>query len=330
MMELGIRRRRILTLPLLAAGAHAKAATVPAQPQDPRVVQLQGRAAIDRVAVLDAVQVGERIIAVGVRGQVFTSDDRARRQWQPRPTGIERTLTSVVSLDGKRLVALGHHGVVLVSDDLGAHWTGPPVEPGPAPALLSGLALADGRLAAVGGYATLRVSADGGRHWTALEVGGPEADPHFYGIAQVDRSLVLVGEAGLLARTDAPEGPWQRLQSPYPGSLFGVAAMSGGLLVAYGMRGTVMRSADRGRSWTVLASGTRSPFFSATLLKDGRLVLAGKDGATALVSAAADQVETRYTFDRRTVSKVLEDADGGWLLFGDAGVRRVRWNEFSK
>lgn len=331
----GMRRWRRLAGPLWMAAccATAWAGAAPEPSQDSRVAALQAHAAIDRVAILDAVQVGERVIAVGVRGQVFTSDDRPRRQWQPRPTGVERTLTAVVHLGGTRLVALGHHGVVLRSDDLGEHWAAQAAdaaETGAPPALLAGLQLADGRLAAVGGYATLRVSADGGAHWRSVNVGEPDVDLHVYGLAQVERRLVLVGEAGLLALADGPEGPWQRVPSPYPGSLFGVATLPGGRLVAYGMRGTVMTSGDRGRTWTLLASGTRSPFFSATPLKDGRLVLAGKDGATALVAATGDAIDTRYTLDRRTVSKVLEEADGSWLLFGEAGVRRVRWNEFSK
>ena len=56
------------------------------------------------------------------------------------------------------------------------------------------------------------------------------------------------------------------------GSLFGALMLANGDWVAYGMRGNVVRSTDRGATWTHVDSHVPVSYFGATQLADGELV----------------------------------------------------------
>lgn len=290
---------------------------------------LKGKADINKVAILGAVRSGKRIVAVGERSLVFVSDDEGKT-WSSRPAATEKSLTAVTAHGGTQLIATGHSGLLLRSEDGGDHWRHPAVPAGHKEALLGILALSDERILAYGGYASLLESGDGGKSWAQRSILDSEMDKHFYGMARHDQSLVLVGEAGLISLSNDLGKNWRIVPSPYSGSLFGVTSLPSGVFIAFGMRGKILSSADQGQSWSELVSGTKSPFFSATLLKDRRLLLAGKDGILALISADGQAVETRHTPDHRTVSCVVETEDDEWLLFGEVGVRRARWNGLEK
>lgn len=284
---------------------------------------------VSKAAILDAGRTGKRLVAVGERSLIFVSDDEGR-SWIPRPVDGEKVLTGLATGDGKIMIATGHSGVILRSADGGEHWERGTVPKTQKEALLGAISLPDGKAFAFGGYASFLESSDAGKTWEQRSILGPDIDKHFYGLARNDQSLVLVGEAGLISISDDLGKHWRVVPSPYSGSLFGVTYMPHGGYVAYGMRGKVMHSSDLGATWTNLESGITSPFFSATLLRDGQLVLAGKDGVLALVARDGSRIETRHTADRRTVSRVIEASEQEWLLLGDAGIRRVRWNELGK
>lgn len=293
------------------------------------LLALKATASLNKVAILDATRVGQRITAVGERSLVFVSDD-AGRNWSPRPTATEKSLTSVIARPDGALLATGHSGLVLRSEDRGDHWHQVSLPASQKEALLGMLVLADGRTFAFGGYASLLESSDGGRSWVQRSILDAEIDKHFYGMAANNESLVLVGEAGLIAVSGDRGATWRVVPSPYHGSLFGVSALTNGAFVAYGMRGKILCSFDQGRSWREVESGTKSPFFSGTELKDGSLLLAGKDGVLAMLASDGQSVETRYTPDHRTVSRIVETAGDEWLLFGEAGARRAQWKNLKK
>lgn len=308
---------------------HARSSLAQEKAPSTPLLALKANVDINKVSILDAGRTGKRLVAVGERSLIFVSDDEGRT-WIPRPVEGEKVLTGLATSDGKKLIATGHSGVILWSGDGGDRWERSNVPKSQKEALLGVIAFPDGKAFAFGGYASFLVSSDAGKTWEQRSILGPEIDKHFYGLAHNDQSIVLVGEAGLISISEDLGEHWRVVSSPYPGSLFGVTYMPQGGYVAYGMRGKVMRSIDRGATWMELESNVTSPFFSATLLSDGRLVLAGKDGVLALVAPDGSKIETRHTADRRTVSRVIEGSGQEWLLLGDAGIRRVRWNELGK
>lgn len=315
----------------IALPAHA-ADSAPATRLTPQAIaQLQAKATIDKVAIVDAAYVGnagKRMVAVGERGLVFVSDNQGK-SWRPAPSGSEKALTGVAALAGDVLVLTGHSGVILRSTDSGVHWSQAAATDAQREALLGVLPLPDGRALAYGSYASFMESGDGGQTWTPRQILDADIDKHIYGLAHIGQAMVLVGEAGLIAVSEDAGRSWKTVTSPYRGSLFGVAALPGNRFIAFGMRGKILLSGDLGQTWKELDSHTNSPFFAATLLQDGRLLIAGKDGVLSIVSTDGT-VDTRHTSDRRTVARALQADDMNLLLFGEAGVRRVQWNELGK
>lgn len=311
----------------LLNGLAIAAEGTPSQAQ--ALLTMKARVDINKVAVLDATRSGKNLVAVGERSVIFTSDDEGAN-WVARPVAGEKALTGILAVDDRTLIATGHGGVILRSEDGGSRWDRPSVPTTQKEALLGAISLPGGGALAYGGYASLLESGDGGRNWVQRTILGPDVDKHFYGMASNGESIVLVGESGLIAVSDDGGKQWKAIPSPYPGSLFGVAFMPNGGFIAFGMRGKLLRSKDRGATWSELDSGTSSPFFSATLMRDGSLVVAGKDGVLTRVEADGSRVETRHTQDRRTISRVLQGKGAEWLLFGDAGLRRVQWNDLGK
>lgn len=312
----------------IAMTAHA---TTAARLTPQAIAQLQAKASIDKVAIVDAAYVGnagKRMVAVGERGLIFISDNQGK-SWTVTPSGSEKALTGATSLTDDVLVLTGHSGTILRSTDAGAHWSQASSTQAQREALLGVLSMPDGRALAYGSYASFMESADGGQTWTPRQILDADIDKHVYGLARIGQAMVLVGEAGLIAVSDDTGKNWKTVESPYRGSLFGVAAMPGDRFVAFGMRGKILLSSDMGHTWKELDSQTDSPLFTATLLKDGQLLLTGKDGVLSMVSGAG-AVDTRHTKDRRTVARALQADDKSLLLFGEAGVRRVQWNELGK
>lgn len=327
-ISLEIRRSVLLLSTLVVLNPSLVAAAV-GEGAAESLPALKAGASINKVAILDATRAGKRIAAVGERSLIFVSDDEGET-WSSRPTPTEKSLTSVTARPDGVMLAAGHSGVILRSEDGGNHWGRLLMPASQKEALLGMLALADGRIFAFGGYASLLESVDGGRTWAQRSIMDAEIDKHFYGMAASNQFLVLVGEAGLISLSNDLGKTWKVMSSPYHGSLFGVAAMPNGVFIAYGMRGKILGSIDQGQNWRELASGTNSPFFSGTLLRDGRLLLGGKDGVLAMISVDGQGVETRHTQDHRTVSRIVETKGDELLLFGDIGVRRVHWKDLEK
>ena len=74
-----------------------------------------------RSLLMDVVQVGNRIIAVGERGHIVISEDNAT-SWKQMQVPVRVTLTASYFVDEKQGWAVGHDGVVLQTSDGGSHW----------------------------------------------------------------------------------------------------------------------------------------------------------------------------------------------------------------
>ncbi len=123
--------------------------------------------------------------------------------------------------------------------------------------------------------------------------------------------VYIVGEQGLVLKLDRTAGHFLALDLPYKGTLFGVIGNARAVIV-YGLRGTVLRSTDGGRSWQPADTGLQVGLTSAAVDNDGRIIIASQaghvlasrdDGATfkavqierpipaaAVISAAKDSI----------------------------------------
>lgn len=304
---------------------------------------------------------GERIVAVGQRGHILTSDDQGR-SWKQAAVPLSSDLTAVSFPTAQDGWAVGQDGVVLVTHNAGQTWKRQLdgrqlgalllrayVDAAPedlAPEALAALQ-ADARRFAeegpdkpfldvhfsdaqhgliVGAFNLILATSDGGVSWTPWmhRTDNPRG-LHLYAIHALGEELYLAGEQGLVLRLDAATQRFQAIPLPYAGTVFGLAGDAQSTL-AFGLRGNAFRSADGGRSWAAVTTGTPVTLTGATRASDGRLLLLGQTGQV-LASNDGGQNFTALTLNQRVpASAGLSLADGSLLVAGPAGLHRLSFN----
>lgn len=190
--------------------------------------------------------------------------------------------------------------------------------------LLDVVCLSKDRAVAVGGYGYLLETSNAGKKWNKvldrIENGNGW---HLNAITQIPNSstLLIAGERGLLLRSRDNGLSWKTLNSPYDGSFFGVTALTGGAVMAYGLQGNLWVSRNQGDSWRQVKTGVTRGINTATQLADGTVVLAGGAGVVLLSRDSGNSVALQYLPERESVSSVLPLIGGELLMVGDAGIR---------
>lgn len=278
--------------------------------------------------LLDAVRAGGRIVAVGEWGHVLLSDDGGASWRQAAWVPTQATLTDLGFVDAHEGWAVGHDGVILHTRDGGERWELQRASPEDEAPLLSVCFLDRQRGFAVGAFGLLLATEDGGEHWQRRALGGerpaegePPEDPHLNHVFRGSGdSLFIAAEFGAIFRSRGGGRAWERLQSPYRGSLWGGLRLDDAALLVFGMRGHVLRSEDQGASWWEVESGTDQSLQDAAFLSDGRLVVVGLGGTVLESTDGGRSFSARIEADRRGIASVAEGAGGRLLLFGEAGV----------
>lgn len=224
----------VLLLGLLVASAARAEDSVPA----PLAAQF---------LLLDIARAGETLVAVGDHGHILLSVDQGHT-WRQQPVPTRALLTGVSFPDARHGWAVGHDGVILVTDDGGESWTRQDAGDDLETAFLDVCFTSPRRGFAVGAYGKFLETEDGGGTWTAT---APMADElHYNSItAGSDGWLYLAGESGTLLVSPDDGRSWHKSELPYAGSLFGVLPLEQGRVIAYGLRGHILRSEDHGATW---------------------------------------------------------------------------------
>ena len=256
---------------------------------------------------------GGRVVAVGQRGDVLLSDDQGK-SWRQAAVPVSSDLVAVAFPSATSGWAVGHDGVLLHSSDAGANWTrvfdgrsagasmlayyqreaASLVDPTRAASLIEEA----GKFAAqgpenpfldvgfesetigyvVGAFGLALRTTDGGASWQPLlhAIDNPKA-LHLYAVRAVGGEVYIVGEQGLVLKLDRVSGRFRALDLPYKGTLFGIAGNARALVV-YGLRGTVLRSTDAGRSWQQVPTGLEVGLTAGATGADGRIVIVSQAG----------------------------------------------------
>jgi photosystem II stability/assembly factor-like uncharacterized protein len=345
--------RAVHTLLLAVLALPAGAGTQPTR--DP----LDAPAAPTRLAastqLSGVTQAGNRLVAVGIRGLIVTSDDGGAT-WSQRPAPVSSDLLAVHFPTPALGWAVGHDGVVLHSADGGVSWVkqfdgrqaaqqltahfkrladgGDKVaarlledtrlnyENGPEQALLD-VWFEDAQHGFVcGSFGTLFATSDGGKTWQSW-VEKVEADNalHLNAIRGVGDDIYIASEKGIVFRLDRARQRFVRTDTGYAGSFFTLAG-NGGIVLAGGLRGTAYRSADRGKTWQKLDTGTNASITGAAARHD-RLMLVSQNGSL-LVSDDAGASFRRLRVPRPSVlSGIVQSAPGKAVVVGANGVQQV-------
>ena len=83
-------------------------------------------------------------------------------------------------------------------------------------------------------------------------------------------------------RLDETTQRFVAIPTPYKGTLFGLVTAGRDELLVFGMRGSLFRSADRGKTWSRIATGSSAGITGGAALPDGRLLLVNQAGGLDL------------------------------------------------
>ena len=293
---------------------------------------------------------GQRLVAVGQRGHVLLSDD-AGTSWQQADVPVSADLVAVHFATPDSGWTVGHDGVVLHSADAGKTWTRQLDGRGLGDVLVAHYTknsddkwLAEARRFAaqgaenpfldvwfddarhghvVGAFGLALRTADGGTSWEPLlhATDNPKA-LHLYAIRRIGGELYVAGEQGLLLKFDRDSDRFVALTTPYPGTLFGIVGHDRAVL-AFGLRGNVVRSTDRGRSWQAVPTGVAVGLTAGTLDARGRIVLVSQAGHV-LASSDDGASFTPLKQQRAQPAAAVVGASAGTLvLAGPRGIQTV-------
>ena len=238
--------------------------------------------------LLSAAAHDDLVLAVGLRGVVVRSEN-AGESWQQVIPPVSSDLTSVFMLNAEQGWIVGHDGLVLHTRDGGKQWqrqldgrlseqpftdyyqqdNGFDAEQ--SARLLDEMAMnfregpslpwldvyfenpEEGYV--VGSFGMIAHTFDGGQSWQPWlhRIDNPMA-LNLNALEKIGDDIFIAGERGTVFRLDRDERYFERLESGYRGSFFGITG-SPDQLMAYGLRGTIRESRNGGETWAPVEAG---------------------------------------------------------------------------
>lgn len=296
----------------------------------------------------------KRVVAVGPRGHILHSDDAGQHFTQSQ-VPLSSDLIAVYFPSPSQGWAVGHDGVILHSNDGGESWTrqldGRQIgdiaaryyaglanggegldrakeyaqtlqQDGPVRPLMDVYFEDDKTGWAVGAYNLILHTTDGGKQWVPWMERTDNPDEYsLHAIRKVGEQVYIVGELGLLLRLDRDQQRFVKLETPYPGSFFGLTGRPG-LLVVFGLRGNAFTSHDEGQTWAKLDTGISDSINAGVPLADGRFVLASANGTLLISSPDGSRIASKSSAGRVPLYGVATTGSG-LVAIGPNGVRLV-------
>jgi photosystem II stability/assembly factor-like uncharacterized protein len=220
--------------------AEEAAAEAPAAPVKPRESEILPLAAGG--LMLDVVNSGKHLIAVGDRGTILVSNNG--KDWAQVTSPVRSALTAISFADENTGWAVGHDAVIVKTADGGKTWALQNFQPELEKAFMDVIALDANNVIAIGAYGLMLQSADGGTTWATPEAVAIRGDElHLNGIAKLaNGTLIVVGEAGTIGISSDNGANWEKVTSPYEGSLYGALPLGESGAMIYGLRGNVFKA----------------------------------------------------------------------------------------
>ncbi len=223
---------------------------------------------------------GQSLCTVGSYGKILRSEDGGTN-WTLQNTPTKAHLQKVVAWDKNTLLAIGDNATVLTTSDAGKTWKAvkvPTHERGDV-FLSAFIEPGNGRIWIAGNMGMVLASEDKGATWRMAH---PPEDISWNAIAASGQGVWLVGEAGNVQHSTDNGKTWQRITVPTDVSLNAIAFSDAGHGVIVGLTGTILVTANGGKSWQKTESGIPTHLYG--LLWDGRNYSAVGDAGMYLTS----------------------------------------------
>nr|WP_319563745.1 glycosyl hydrolase [uncultured Rhodoferax sp.] len=301
------------------------------------------------------VKAGERKVSAGERGVIMLSDDDGKSWRQSKKVPVSVTLTRLFFIDQNIGWATGHSGVVLGTMDGGENWA----------LLLDGKRAATLEFEAaqmdsnnierkngakrmvqegadkpffdiyfndernglvVGAYGLAFVTNDGGKSWkSSMDKLMVVKGRHLYSIHRINNDLYVTGEQGGIYKSTANSLNFDALAIPAKGTIFGLIETKNGDLLAYGLRGLLIRLNKDGIAWSKIETQPLT-ITAGLLLKNGDIIFANEAGE---IYKSDDQGKSFKVVPQpypSTVVGLVETSDGALLLAGTKNLTRLSIN----
>jgi photosystem II stability/assembly factor-like uncharacterized protein len=265
---------------------------------------------------------GAAALGCGIVFGAWAASDPLPASGPLRAATMQRLLLVDAERFGNRIVAVGDRGYVVLTDDHGITWRRAKA---PAAPLLTGLDFLDERLGiAVGHDSVILTTADGGESWTQCFSAPAEGRPLLDVIFVRKDFAVAVGAYGAYYESGDAGATWTARKISADDKHFNaILDLGGGQLLILGEAGTILASADGGKSWASVASPYKGSFFGALVSDDGAVLAFGMRGR---IYRSADKGHTWVQVDNASTATLIGGeklADGAIVLAGSAGTALV-------
>lgn len=270
---------------------------------------------------------GKRLVTVGARGVIAISDDDGRT-WSQSISPVQSDLVAVHFTNERKGWSVGHDGVVLHTEDGGKTWqkqldgraahelfvqyykagaeSGNAAykaalravernyKTGPTLPLLDVWFDDELNGFAVGAFGLIIGTTDGGHTWAPWldRIDNPEM-LHLNAVRGGDGGVYIAGERGAIFRLDRTQNRFVAVATGYTGSFFGLA-VSKNILLAYGLKGAVYRSADHGQTWGAVDVPSPTTINGGTVLQASEgFVLVNIAGEMLIGDASGQRFSSR-------------------------------------
>ena len=272
--------------------------------------------------LLGIATAGDRLVAVGERGIVVTSDDRGAT-WKQSPIPLSATLTAVHFPSVTKGWAVGHDGVILHSADGGKTWT-KQLDGHRSNAML--LDAATRRARDAKDEAATKAAASALDDAKAAAKFGPSR-PLLAVWFRDEKQGFAAGSYGLLLRTQDGGATWSlwsdRIDNPDGYHFNAITATASGALLIAGEAGRVWRSTDGGERWESLSTGYKGQLYGALGLRNeagGEDILAfGFKGNAFRLAAGSKAWEPVASGTTKTLTAGIVQPNGEPLLVSQDG-----------
>lgn len=279
---------------------------------------------MERASFFGLARAADVLLACGERGVIARLTPG--QSWQTARLETQRSLTAIAMHTEGLAVAVGHSGVIFVSQDFGQRWQAvleaQRLRINPSQEALLTVAIdAQKRILVGGAFGVVASSSDLGNTWSVVRPLGESFDWHVYQLSldHAQRSWMLLGEAGTLAESSNGIA-WRELRSPYEGSFFGGLITQMGARIIFGMRGRIYRQSNPGSPWQLLEVPTSMAWMAGRVLRDGRIVLVGDQGITAMSNDDGRRFVVQKTWDS-SLSDIVESPSGELWIAGRLGLK---------
>ncbi len=291
----------------------------------------------DQSLLSDITQVNGRLIAVGERGHILTSDDGS--QWQQSEAPVSVLLTAVTAV-GDSVCDVGHDATIIHSVDGGRNWVIQYSDFSVDKPLLDIVFFDQQHGVAIGAYGMYLRTRDGGKSWVSeihtellfeedreyleelkeesiedYELELESILPHFNQIAVSDNTLIMVGEMGLVAQSTDFGVTWNKLEVDYEGSFFTVNVFDNQTILG-GLRGTVFERKRVGAEFERVRTKAKASF-NGVFSANGVTYIVGNNGH--VVSLSGGQVSEHQIPEEKAILNGVH-FNGQFVLATDIGV----------